>query len=150
MMQFEINPGIGVGPIKLGSTREVVRQEFGEPEYVHERRQVYLEGFCIDFNEKGVVEFIELSKSSKYDVVLDGLSVLSIPAEEAVQLVLKRASYDPNDPELGHSYIFPEIQLSLWRGVVPDLEDNLPDEDGLTFEAVGIAEKGYFSFFPST
>ncbi len=47
----------------------------------------------------------------------------------------ERAKFDETDPELGYSYIFPDIELSIWR---PNIDDEF-------FSTIGIGQKGYYS-----
>ena len=59
------------------------------------------------------------------------------PDERAA--LLKRAS---EDPEVGYSYIFPSLELSVWR---PPLPNNTSDPDGRCFRTIGVGRKGYYS-----
>jgi hypothetical protein len=100
----------------------------------------FLGGFIVDFRE-GLVEFIELAKSAQFSATFHGVSLHNLPANDAVRFVCHYAAFDPADPELGHSFVFPEIQLALWRPVVP-----APDQpsDETSFHAVSIGVDGYF------
>ena len=118
-----------------------VKRIFGKPEYENDNRVGYLSGFMVDYNKFNNVEFIELANSNKFNATYEGKNLHQILASEALELVSKYDSYDANDPELGHSYIFKGLQLSLWRGTIPE---NINDEDGKYFEAVGIGEANYF------
>jgi hypothetical protein len=60
--------------------------------------------------------------------------VLEVEAEKAVQAVSARASFDENDPELGWSFVFPELDLALWR----------PTREEESFSTVGVGVNGYF------
>lgn len=141
MKHYEIVPNVGVGPIKLGMQRAEVEKIFGAPDYEHDSRVSYFSGFMIDYNDSNNVEFIELANSEHFTASYEGKDLHRIPANEAVEFVSKFDSFDKNEPELGHSYIFKKLQLSLWRGTMPENEN---DEDGKYFEAVGIAEANYF------
>jgi len=145
MQEFQILPHEGIGPIKLGMSRKEVREIFGEPQFSQNNREGFLDGFMIDFNEAGKVEFIELARSQQFRAVFEGKCLHEIPADEAVAHVSGFAMYDQNDRELGYSYVFIDLQLSLWRGTMPDADQAPDDPDGRFFEAVGIAEQGYFT-----
>lgn len=144
MREFQILPHKGVGPIKLGMTREEVHAIFGEPQFSHGLREQFLDGFMVDFSEENRVEFIELAKSQQFRAILEGKCLHEIPAHEVIRHVSKYGEYDRNDPELGYSYVFVDLQLSLWRGVIPTANQEPDDSVGRYFEAVGIAEDGYF------
>lgn len=144
MRTFEVKPGVGVGPIKLGMDRTEVYSALGPPSYKAGNREKFLDGFYISFDEQGAAEFLELARGKKYKVVFEGVDLHAVPVEKAVAAVEKRGSYDRHHPELGYSYIFGELQLSLWRGHKPEPDQPDDDEDGRTFEAVGLARAGYF------
>ncbi|WP_145176187.1 hypothetical protein [Rubripirellula lacrimiformis] len=66
-------------------------------------------------------------------------------AASAVAHVEKMAPFDPDAPEPGYTYVFPTLQLSLWRSVIPDASQDADDPTGRTFEAVGVGPDGYFT-----
>jgi hypothetical protein len=141
MLEYEITPHVGIGPVKLGMPIHDVEAVMGKPEHVHDNRHGYLSGFMVDFDDTGKVEFIELASSELFQAKFNGINLHYVTADEAVNFVSQFDSYDRNDPEAGYSYIFKKLQLSLWRGTMPEDE---ADEDGKYFEAVGIAIDGYF------
>jgi hypothetical protein len=141
MLIFEIIPHVSVGPITLGMERHEVEAVMGKPEYAHDNRYGYLSGFMVDFDESGKVEFIELADSDRFQATYLGTNLHRVPANVAVKFVSQFDSYDTQEPEQGYSYIFKKLQLSLWRGTMPE---NETDEDGQYFEAVGIAADNYF------
>ena len=98
----------------------------------------------VDFNKEDQVEFIELAKSEEFRGVFEGKCLHDLPADEAVAFVSQFGTYDTNDRELGYSYIFTDLQLSLWRGTIAEPDQPEEDPDGRYFEAVGIAVDGYF------
>lgn len=144
MQEFQILPHKGVGLIRLGMSRKEVHEIFREPQFSHNKREMFLDGFMVDFNQDEKVEFIELAKSQQFRAIFEGKCLHEIPADEAVAYVSRFGTYDQNDRELGYSYVFIDLQLSLWRGTVPEKDQPPDDPDGRFFEAVGIAEQGYF------
>lgn len=141
MRNFEIKPGIGVGPIMLGMERSEVEINFGQPEHENGSKVGYFSGFMISYSESNKVEFIELANSESFTATFEGKDLHNIPAEKALEFVCNYDSYDENEPELGYSYTFKKLQLSLWRGAMPESEN---DREGKSFEAVGIGEANYF------
>ena len=81
-------------------------------------------------------------ESSEFRVHYKGIDVFGVRASDLVALVSADTPYDPSIRELGYAYVFPAIELSLWRSVMPDSDD---DQDGQYFEAVGLGVAGYFS-----
>jgi hypothetical protein len=106
---------------------------------------MFLDGFMVDFNKEDRVEFIELAKSEQFRGVFEGRCLHDLPADEAVAFVSQFGTYDPNNRELRYSYIFLDLQLSLWRGTIVEPGQPDDDPDGRYFEAVGIAVDGYFA-----
>ena len=145
MIEYDILPHSGVGPIRLGMTREEVRAEFGMPDFTgNDNREEFLHGFFVDFNSEGRVEFIELAKSTQFRPLFKGKCLHELLADDVVALVQRYDQYSEDDPELGYSYCFLDLQMSLWRPTVPDANQPNDDDDGRYFHAIGIAEKGYF------
>jgi hypothetical protein len=145
MTTFEITPHVGVGPINLGMTREEVHFLLGDPQHAGGGREGFLRGFMVDFDDKGRVEFIELACSEMFKATFHGICLHEVPAKEALDFLCRFDKYDESDPELGHSYVFLDLQMSLWRGTRPAPDQHPDDPDGRYFEAVGIAVDGYFT-----
>jgi hypothetical protein len=141
MQSFQIQPGIGVGPVKLGMTRQEVHDALGKPDWSRDEREGFLGGFFVDFDQSGRVEFIELAKSKQFKALFEHKCLHEVPADDAILFVSKFDKFDETNRELGHTYIFLKLQMSLWRGTMPEDED---DSDGRFFEAIGIAIPGYF------
>ncbi len=140
-MKIDVSPLVGIGPVRLGMTREEVRTALGEPNYSKGNREGYLSGLFVNFSSNEKVEFIEISKSEEFTAYYCGVPVHDTLAGELIARVSKFSEFDGNDPELGHSYIFKALQLSFWRGTIPSSQD---DEDGCYFQAVGVGAPGYF------
>ena len=121
------------------------RQVFGKPDDpVRCSREGFLDGFFVNFDSAGRIEIIELAKSPLFRATFHGECLHELPAKEAVTFVSQYGHFDDTDKELGYSYVFLDLQLSLWRGTRPEPNQALDDPDGRHFEAVGIAIPGYF------
>jgi len=134
MDTYAIKPHVGVGPIDLLMSRADVHRVLGKPRRVSAERETFLDGFFVDFDAEGRVEFIELAQGARFRGLFHGVCLHELPAEEAVAFVSRYGEYDANHLELGYSYIFVDLQLSLWRGTLDR-----------RFEAVGVAVDGYFA-----
>jgi hypothetical protein len=146
---FEIRPHAGVGPVLLGMTRAEVHAALGPPDRTtRDNRESFLGGFFVDFAPDGRVELIELAVSPHFRAVFNGVWLHGIVAEDAVGVVSRHARYDETNPELGYTYVFRDLDMSLWRGTLPETGQAADDDDGRYFEAVAIGITGYFS--PST
>jgi hypothetical protein len=75
-------------------------------------------------------------------VTYKGISVFETEAEELIRLIALDTPYNGGDPELGYSFVFPRLELSLWRPVIPE---SIDDENGKYFSTIGIGRKGYYS-----
>ncbi|HYW13183.1 MAG TPA: hypothetical protein VE871_14580 [Longimicrobium sp.] len=145
MTTYDVVPHEGVGPVRLGMTRAESRAAMGLPVQSHgtgrDARDLYLDSaFQVFFDDADRVEYIELSHGGPFIARYESVDVFATDAEPLVELVRQRAAYDENDPELGYSYIFPALQLSVWRSVVPDDDD----DEGRRFMTIGVGKPGYF------
>jgi hypothetical protein len=115
--ELDIRPHDGVGPLRLGMTA------------VH----VY-------YDADDRAEYIEVARVSAVRPMFGEVAVLDIEAPRAVAAVARHAPYDQDDPELGFSYVFKQLDLSLWR---PTDDDEEPE--GHTFMSVGVGRRGYYA-----
>ncbi len=150
-MRFEIVPLAGVGPVLLNMPRSEVPQLMGHlpksirktPACAYATDAFHNSGFQVFYaGPEPVVEYIELSRGSGLEAFFDGVDVFALPAVELVERLSRRTPFDPSDPELGYSYVFPEWELALWRPCLPEGNN---DDDGRFFSTVGIGVRGYFT-----
>jgi hypothetical protein len=144
---YTIQPHQGVGPIQFGMRRAEVRaamrllvEKFhkgGEASLV----DAYLDS-CLQvfYDQADTVEYIELSGNGSVTAIYNDLDVFASSAEQVVQHIGQHAAFDTSAPELGFSYIFPDLDLSVWRPHLP--EDGA---DGQYFATIGIGKPGYYS-----
>ncbi|MGV2873825.1 hypothetical protein [Colwellia sp. E150_009] len=145
METFEVKPFVGIGPIKLGSTREEIEQILGDPDTCLDREgviQLFYKGFCIHLNAKGKAEFIAASFDKNYAVTFLGMDLLREKALVLIENISKTYEYDDNDFELGYSYIYQDIQLGFYRPTMPENEE---DTEGKYFQVASVAEQGYWN-----
>lgn len=147
MQTFAVQPLVGVGPVHLGTSRNEVRRILGpcstsirkSPSSREATDAWFANGFQVFYaGEMPAVEYIGLSAGVGFSAMLFGHDVFTTPASTVVSLVQEHAAFDATDPELGSSYIFPSIELSLWRPDCDELEGNF-------FATVGIGIRGYYS-----
>ena len=145
--EFVLDPLVGIGPIRLGASRESVLAALGKPAssfnklpdlryptdaWFENRLQVFYDG------TQPTVAFIELSGGGDVEALLFGLPVFATVVPVLVHEVGCRARLNETDPELGYSYIFPTLELALWR---PDNDD----KKAPYFSTVGAGLSGYFA-----
>jgi hypothetical protein len=160
--EYEVVPLEGVGPVRLGMSREDSRAAMGLPpsqtsgpgerRYDHYLRNA----FQVFFDEDDRVAYIELYRGDPVVALYQGRRVFDTPAAELVELVSRAAPFDPDDPELGYTYTFPALELALWRPARREDvegEEDVGDEEYLkeleaewrTFHTIGVGVRGYFS-----
>lgn len=123
---MEIVPHVGIGTIRLGMPQEEVGQLRGS-------------GLQVDYaGTPAVVTFIQGDDGTGAEY--RGVDLFGDPADEVVAAVARLEGLDPLDyPPGKHSYLFPALNLLLWRGEVADE----PGEQGYTFQAASIHVPGY-------
>ncbi|MEO3879468.1 hypothetical protein [Rheinheimera fenheensis] len=142
MNNYEVEPYVGIGPVKLGMTRREVRELMGEPSAVQDAYEkwgikfpdkdyFYENCFQISYSERGTVNFIEASMNFRYCVVYLGLDVHRTAADKVISQIQKIASPDMTAREYPMNQLFPEIDVSIYR------------EEMERIEAFGISISGY-------
>jgi hypothetical protein len=148
---FDVTPHVGIGPVQLGMAREAVHgvmpgkySSFRKaPDDKYETDAFLDSGFQVFYGgDSPIVEYIELSRDCGFWALYKGIDVFGSPANEMVTFVCGDAPFDPANPEIGFSYIFPDLEMSLWRPYVPESPD---EEEGREFSTIGVDVKGYYS-----
>lgn len=150
MLEYDVIPHVGAGPVRLGMHRDEVRRVMASP--VREVDKSPGSGYLVDaFHESGfqvfyagaepVVDFIELWNDPAYRVVCRGVPVFELAAVQVVEMIAREHPFDPDDPELGITYRFPSLDLAFWRPYASEDDD---DPEGRGFSTVAIGRRGYF------
>ena len=148
MRDYNVEPFVGVGPVRLGMSRDAVHNAMHESPgpfrkgssvapltdaFHHSAFQVFYAG------DQPIVEYIELSRDAELRAFYRGLDVFATPADEVAAFISRDAIYDEAGREFPYSYIFRRLQLSLWRPVLPE-----DDDSGRFFSTIGIGRRGYY------
>jgi hypothetical protein len=145
---FDLVPHVGAGKVHLGMSRSEVRRLLGAPVMSYQKvpdavlTDRYFADLQVAYDRQDRAEYIELNGPGDVDAVFHGRSLLFLPADEVLDWMKRFAEYDPDDPEPGYSYVYPDLDMSVWRPVLPE---NPEDDDGRFFQSVGIARTGYFA-----
>ena len=146
MSAMLIEPGIGIGPIRLGMTHAEVRTAVAGKEIKGQgsRERIPGLGLLVEYADSdGVVAFVEADSGSY--ATYDGIYVFEAPAEEVVAAIVQAAGLAAeNFPPKRHSYLFETLRLVLWRATVADDEQDEDDEGGRTFQTVSVYAPGYY------
>ena len=144
---INIQPLVGIDQVHFGAPRLEIHRALGpcsatfkrSPVSAHPTDAWLNNGIQVFYTGvEPIVEYIEFSSVSGFEAIVFGQSVFSTEASELVALIEKHAPFDSADPELGYSYIFPSLELSLWR---PSIES----PEGDFFSTIGVGAHGYFS-----
>jgi hypothetical protein len=165
-MRFDVTPHIGANDLKLGMSRNEIRRVLGDPEYSMEKsvfefqdisiptpaRDGYFENeLQISFDDSGKANFIEFSgRGARHTTVfLYGLGVFDTPAPDLIKVIAEKSNtqFDQEDEEVPYTYTFRDIDVSIWRPVIPEQDENenqIPESDeGKYFWNIGIGITGY-------
>lgn len=150
MIEYVVEPFIGVGPVRLGMSRDQVKLAMPEPskpfrkskDNPHLTDAFFENGFQVFYGgDPPEVEYIELSRDAGFRVLYRELDVFATSADEVVAFISRDAPFDTSDWEVPYSYVFRDLQLSLWRPVVPESDK---DTEGHYFSTIGIGRTGYY------
>jgi hypothetical protein len=141
-LKFEVQPKIGIGPVKLGMDRTSAIASLGlEPDSFmktpmsqHPTDSFYEAGFQIFYEgEVPRVESIELSRGCGFEATLSGENILELQVSEALLKIESATGHKPSTEDEGYTYEVPSLGLWLWR------QSNEPnDEEGLYFSTIGV------------
>ncbi len=131
--------------MRFGMSRREVHHSIGPPQQQYKKFQAETLTDCfydnqlqIYYDGHDLVEYIEINGPGDLGAIFEGVDLLSVAADEALEHVRRVAQVNPLGHEIPYAYDFPRIDLALWRPVVDDLE-------GRTFRSVGVGRPGYFS-----
>jgi hypothetical protein len=86
-----------------------------------------------------VVAFIQVAHGTGAEY--RGVDLFNDPADDVVASIVQLEGLNPADfPPSRHEYLFPDLNMILWRGEVSDE----PDAQGYTFQAASIHVPGYY------
>ncbi len=150
METYLVEPLLGVGPVRLGMTREAVRQAMAVPpqsflKTPHSRHETdaFHQGALQVFytGEAPTVEYVELSGGGELRAVFEGQSLFETPADELVTILGRTHAQHCDDDATPCDVVLPDLQMGLWR---PYAAESAGEEDGRYFATVGIGVPGYY------
>lgn len=122
-----------IGMIRLGMSRDdveaciqVYARKYHKEYHI---RNYFKSAFKIEYDTNETVDFIEISSSLKeeFNCLFYNIDVFNTKADDLVNLIDRISAYDRNHSELGYTYFFPDLGLSLWRPIVLK-EENLEED----------------------
>ncbi|WP_444930812.1 hypothetical protein ACJJIF_03230 [Microbulbifer sp. SSSA002] len=140
--KFEVQPEIGIGPVKLGMDRTSAIASMGlEPDSFmktpmsqHPTDSFYEAGFQIFYEgETPKVESIELSRGCGFEATLSGENILDLSVSEVLLKIESAIGLKPKTEDEGYTFEIPGLGLWLWRQ-----SNDTNDEEGLYFSTIGV------------
>lgn len=142
---FELKPGEGIPPIRLGIPRDELISVIGEPPQDDTPKVLYYfqARLQINLNELCRVCYVELDmRPGETAVYFRGVDLVSTPADSVVDLFAQH--YRGEESNGGHSYDFPEVDVRLWRPMLPtDYDESDPEDNyrkGRYWLTVGVGD----------
>ena len=161
-----IKPNQGIGPIFLGMPRREVARVMTTNNYDCRhtlQRDIYSKGkIVVDYQNDEVVS-VCINRdpyTPSLEPQLFGFNPLQQQAHQTIMRMSLKAIYDHADPQLGMSYIYPDLGIYFWRDTTPeDLEKEMQYQrtagstkqawytqavkDYKQFHVVGVFARGY-------
>jgi hypothetical protein len=119
MVEFKIEPHVGIGCIKLGAKRDDVRACLAANGFPYEMSRDSCDYFClsaiqVDFDHDGCVQFIGISCEKSIIVTYKSINVFDIPAKELFSIMAANDNSGEHDFD-ECEFLFPNQILTLWE-----------------------------------
>ena len=151
LIQLDIVPHIGIGPVRFGMAREEVEAALASVPNALPRRakgrsstiDCYIEGSLqIEFGEDGTASFVEVWCHPATLCTYKGQDVFDLPAPDLFALLAAddgsgHHRYDPSE------YLFPELIVSLWDA--DEQYDRKGNEGRAMYATVGVGDDRYLA-----
>lgn len=122
-----IKPNQSIGPVSLGMHRsDVARHLSGISSDCRNtlHRDVFAKGkVVIDYDTNDEVIAICINRdpfNPKLEPEIFGFNPLQQQAHKTIMRMSLKGSYDNEDPQLGMSYIYPNLGIYFWRDATPE------------------------------
>jgi hypothetical protein len=149
-LRVDVVPHTRVGPVELGMSPGEIAKALGiPPDHFNKTTnsqwptdtffgnvlQVFYSG------RTPIAEYIEVSAGGELSPVVFGLEAFSTPASDVIRHITASHALGESGREAGYTFVFPDIDLSFWRPVMPQDDD---DPEGKFFSTIGIGAAGYY------
>ncbi|MCQ4088398.1 hypothetical protein [Saccharibacillus sp. JS10] len=118
--QLIIEPGIGIGKVKLGMTQSEIEEAVQYYKKNYEAGTNYFDffehSFKVEYDANGKAEFIEIVAEFEdfFECTCYGLHVFKTKADQLISALNEISKYS-QDVSDEYQYIFGDIGLNLWR-----------------------------------
>ena len=132
-VSYDVIAKTSVGPIRFGMSPEEVHAAMGDmPERLFRRsksERYETEGYhqnTVQIHYDGdspSVNFVELAGAGEMVAVFCGIPVFQTKVDHLISLLSEYDDYDQSAPEPEYMYIYRNLDISLWRPVVPENDE---------------------------
>lgn len=139
---YVVEPHGGVGPVRFSMSRAEVRTAMfavptafgrGTSDSPVDAWHDFVLQVFYDADDR--VEYIEVERDEALQPVLYGQPVLTLSIDRALAHVCRHGDDQPDGDELPYAFVFPALDLALWR-------PHAGEEDAACFAALGVAREG--------
>ena len=145
MHEFQIEPHVGIDPVRLGASRSEARAALSSIGFPLENARGALDYFCeaaiqVEFDEQQRADFIGFSCHQAFTIFYRGVNVFDTPAQDLFAVIAER------DGSGAHSfraagYCFPSQIMTLWYA--DSQYDRLGGEQRVIWAQVGLGSSDY-------
>jgi hypothetical protein len=149
MVNFKIEPHVGIGCIKLGAKRDDVRACLAANGFPHEMYRDSCDYFCssaiqVGYDDGDCVQIIGISCEKSISVTYENINVFDVPAEEIFSIMATNDNSGNHDFD-ECEFIFPNQILTLWDA---DTQyDTLGGWKRVVWGQVGLGSKAYWDAY---
>ena len=139
-MEFLIRSHDGIGPIKLGMSREQVKELFAGFFTLSDEASDFYFDSCLQIEfENNLVDFIGVSQNENYQLMFGAIDVFNVDGITLFNAISanESKSHSFNESE----YIFPDQIVTLWD--MDEQYDYLGNHKRKVWAQVGIGTKSY-------
>lgn len=118
MITFDLVPRVGLGPVRLSATREVIRQTLERLGFGVTHSRDNLDYFCgnalqVECGKDGCADFIGIAGSDDLCVTYFGIDVFDTPADRLFNAMAGRET-SGSHTYARTEYLFPQQIVTLW------------------------------------
>jgi hypothetical protein len=116
-IHLPIHPLIGIGPFKLGSSRDEIRRCMAAIGLPFESERGQMDYCCsssiqVEYDDEGATDFIGTSFDERILVTYEGQNVFDLPAEALFELI--NTHEDKPSEYNDYEHVFPSQIVTLW------------------------------------
>ncbi len=116
--EYEVVPGVGIGPLQLGMSRKDVFAALGKRGVAGKPPDEFFQN-CLQVEyKKGKVVFIQVSCDAPFNTHYKKKDIFGTKASQLLKQLGKDGEVVEDEP--GCSYQFPSLNIVLWREADPD------------------------------